>query len=117
MSIHERSLAYMILIPAALVCPKKCGAVAEDASIIASHIPLAILTLLTKKRDVSFFCTVRKQTCQKTKLFKCEAISFPSLGSKSFLDTVCRAQACADCKRIWANVFLRKGKELNLQNM
>ena len=67
-SIHERSLAYMILIPAALVCPKKCGAVAEDASIIASQYSISHIDLIDEKGGRSFFCTVRKQTCQKTPL-------------------------------------------------
>ena len=30
-SIHERALASMIPVPAALVCPKACGTLAEDA--------------------------------------------------------------------------------------
>ena len=42
-----------------------------------------------KKEGNSCFSPVWQQTCQKNKLFKCEAISFPSLGSKSFLDNYC----------------------------
>ena len=51
--------------------------------------------------------SVRKQTCQKTNLVKCEAISSRSLGSKSFLDSIRRALSHAGCKCIWANVCLR----------
>ena len=80
----------MILVPAALVCPY--DTVAEDAFIIASHHSISHMDLLDKKERSSCFPTVRKQACQKANLFKWEAVSFPSLGSKSFLDTICRAQ-------------------------
>ena len=117
LSIHERTLASKILVPAALVCPKTCDTVAEDAFLIASHHSISHMDLLDKRERSSRFPTVRKQTCQKTNLFKWEAVSFPSLGSKSFLDTICRAQQRAACKCIWANACLRKAKKLNLQNM
>ena len=107
----------MIPVPVAVTCPKTCDIVAEDASIIASHHPISHIDLLDKKEGSSCFPSARKQTCQKTNLFKCEAISFPSLGSKSFLDSIRRALSRAGCERIWANVCLRKAKELNLQNM
>ena len=99
--------SHWLLADRALVCPKTCGTVAEDASIIASHNFISDMDLLDIEEGSSCFPTVRKQACQKTKLVKCEAISSPSLGWKSFLDSIRRALSSAGCKCIWANVCLR----------
>ena len=63
---------------------------AEDAFVIASHRSVSHIDLLDKKEGGSCFPAVRKQTCQKTKFFKCEVRSPPSFRSKSFLDAICR---------------------------
>ena len=67
----------MIPVPVAVVCPKTCGTLAEDASIIASHNPICHIC---QEADMS-----------ENQLFNWEGVSFPSLGSKSFLDSIRRA--------------------------
>ena len=80
----------MIPIPAALVCPKTCDTVAEDACNIASHLSIdrthderGIL------RQARYIEAVLKQTCRRITqlLSKCEVRSPSSLLSQSFFES------------------------------
>ena len=86
---HSR-IWFMIPIPAALVCPKTCDTVAEDAYNIASHLSSdrthderGIL------RQARYIEAVLKHTCQRITqlLSKCEVRSPSSLLSQSFFES------------------------------
>ena len=82
---------------AAVVCPKTCDTVAEDACNIASHL---LIERTHDKRGI-FRQSRSSHVRELPGLFKCEVGSPSFLLSKGFLDASCRAQPRAVCKYIW----------------
>ena len=95
-NIHE-SPWHMIPIPAALVCPKTCDSVAEDACNIASHLSID----RTHDKWGILRQSWSRHVREPPNFFKCEVRNSSFLLSKSFLDATCRAEPPAGCKCIW----------------
>ena len=89
----------MIPIPAALVCPKTCDTVAEDACNIASHLSI--------DRTHDKWGTLRQSWSSHVReppnFFQCEVRHAPFLVCNPFLDAICRAQQRALWERLHWN--------------
>ena len=94
---------HMISIPAALVCPKTCGTVAEDTCNIASNLSI---NLICHK------CGVFSR--ESPNLFKCEVRRAPLLVCNPLLNAMCRAQQIAGCKCCVGKACLKPDRKLHL---
>ena len=95
-NVHE-SPRHMIPIPAALVCPKTCDTVAEDACNIASHLSIDRTHDKWGILRQSWSSHVR----EPPNFFKCEVRRAPFLVFNPVLDAICRAQQREGCKCLW----------------